>query len=581
MIFIGIKNIALAKNLKTRLMALGTKVKVCRPGEKGFLNSLYDKENSAIVTEMKFSRFSTDVSIDILNSLCQRMPVVVLTSENTPTSANRYLGHEITVVDSQGEDEILASLGVFVNLDSISVRKFSQSIPYFNVQMAVDRLKTDSGLGIIYIDTSAFNKIGLKYGVDVYAKLKDIFQDILFSQWGEVGSFRESDILCRKSRTSNVYYLFLTKSRNTGSLPHPGALNKLSDRLTANVQNAIWEELTTRKRNLPACVTSLPAPSIGYIGVLDNPCIDPCDIVENGIERAKRVAMAQSKRQKEMQLELMQTLIQSDSLLQPNYQAVFHLADVTKEDALAANEQNSIAPLADSIYGFESLIRVNIEGTKEIVESGHLEITGLEPKFLRPDILFNMAENTKVSLELDQACLKQAAKHAPGLPGVLMVNILPRNLYYIDKLKFIFKNLKGLIFEVSESEAINNFDLMKKSCSLLESLGMHIAADDFGKGFSSLERIIQIKPAIIKFDRSMIENIHADPIKQAYVRGMVEAARIINTTVLAEGVETWEETEVLQSLGIDLVQGYLFHRPSTKEQILKQLTKAAETKEAS
>jgi EAL domain-containing protein (putative c-di-GMP-specific phosphodiesterase class I) len=127
------------------------------------------------------------------------------------------------------------------------------------------------------------------------------------------------------------------------------------------------------------------------------------------------------------------------------------------------------------------------------------------------------------------------------------------------------------MFEVSESEAINNLDLMLKSRDHLERHNMGIAADDFGKGYSSLERIIKIRPDVIKFDRGMIQEIDKDPVKQAYVRGLVTAAKILNTTILAEGVETWEEAAVLKEMGIELIQGFLLHRPMAAKIIKDQL----------
>ena len=69
----------------------------------------------------------------------------------------------------------------------------------------------------------------------------------------------------------------------------------------------------------------------------------------------------------------------------------------------------------------------------------------------------------------------------------------------------------------------------------------------------------------------MIQDIHMDPVKQAYVRGLVRAAKILNTTILAEGVELWEEAEVLQEMGVELIQGFLLHRPEEPEVIIEQL----------
>ena len=170
--------------------------------------------------------------------------------------------------------------------------------------------------------------------------------------------------------------------------------------------------------------------------------------------------------------------------------------------------------------------------------------------------------------------MRHAAKHATGLPGSIMINILPRNLYHIDKLKDQFEKLDKVVFEVSESEAINNFDLMLKAKESLKNSNMGIAADDFGKGYSSIERVIKIRPNLIKFDRSMITDIHKDPIKKVYVKGLVEAAEILDAEVLVEGVELWEEAEVLKKMGVSLVQGFLFHKPQPAELIKEQLEEA-------
>ena len=278
------------------------------------------------------------------------------------------------------------------------------------------------------------------------------------------------------------------------------------------------------------------------------------------------MAQSQLKRGRDRQRELMQTLIQADDLLTPHYQGVFYLQNIDKTMVDDAKKNKSIAYLSGQVYGFESLIRVNQAAIKEYSFEA-----GIDSQYLRPDVLFAIAKNTNVALELDQACMKHAARMAKGLPGVLMVNILPRNLYHIDRLLNDFDKTMPIMFEVSESEAINNLDLMMKARDHLKSHSMGIAADDFGKGYSSLDRIIKIRPDIIKFDRGMIQDIDKDPVKQAYVQGLVTAAKILNTTILAEGVETWNEAEVLKAMGIELIQGFLFHRPEALQSIQDQL----------
>ncbi|MGE0172216.1 MAG: EAL domain-containing protein [Oligoflexales bacterium] len=574
MVLILTKFSELAAELKRRLKSLGFEAEIVSPKSKDLLKVLYREDIETLIADSELSGVPDGLSIDILNSLGHRIPCIILSdagSQESIAPTTNHVSDQLTVLSTDRIDAIIDSTVLYLKFRKSKVKSHCQAIPYYNIKVPVTMLQEHGGLGVITIDATSFSKIGLEYGVDVYNKIKAVFQNLLFQMWGQPGCFRLSDILCRKSMNSNIFYVFLNKSRETGALPLPGALERIADRLGNAIQNALWQELFAGKgqRIIPPYVRSIPLVGVGFVGVLKNPCIDAHEIIENGLEFSRNVATFQVSRVKERQRELMQTLIQSEEMLVPNYQAVFELPGMTEDEVKEITETGSIANVRNKIFGFESLIRVQ----SRIVESRFKKFGsgGISPKFLNPDVLFSMAKSSKVALELDQACLKHAANRSKELPGVLMVNILPRNLYYIEKLKGIFEGRREIIFEVSESESISNFELMIKSCEYLEKNYMGIAADDFGRGYSSLERIIKIKPNIIKFDRSMIQNIHTDSVKQAYVKGMVEAAKILKTKILAEGVETWEEAKILQSMGIDLVQGFLFHKPQRVEEILADL----------
>jgi EAL domain-containing protein (putative c-di-GMP-specific phosphodiesterase class I) len=572
MVLILTKFSALAEELKKRLLAVGITAEVVSPKSKDLIKIIYKDDVDTLISDPELGGLPDGLSIDILNSLGHRIPCIILSDvENHSSIATHHISDQLTVLSTDRVDAIVDSTCMYLKFRKTKLRNICQSIPYYNIRVPVSMLQEHGGLGVITIDASSFSKIGLEYGVDVYNKIKAVFQSLLFHMWGKPGCFRLTDILCRKSMNSNIYYVFLNKSRETGALPLPGSLERIADRLGNIIQNALWEELFAGngQRVIPPYVKSIPLVGVGFVGVLQNPCIDAHETIENGLEFSRNVATFQVSRVKERQRELMQTLIQSEEMLLPNYQAVFELPGMTEDEVKEIGETGSIANVREKIFGFESLIRVQ----SRIVESRFKRFGSgsINPKFLNPDVLFSMAKSSKVALELDQACLKHAAEKSEDLPGVLMVNILPRNLYYIEKLKGLFEGRKKIIFEVSESESISNFELMIKSCDYLEKNYMGIAADDFGRGYSSLERIIKIKPNIIKFDRSMIQNIHNDPVKQAYVKGMVEAAKILKTKILAEGVELWEEAKILQAMGIDLVQGFLFHRPQRAEDILADL----------
>jgi EAL domain-containing protein (putative c-di-GMP-specific phosphodiesterase class I) len=516
------------------------------------------------------------ISDDVISSLAAKTPIIVLQKDSDEAgdhirSISTIAAEQVTLVSVDKVKTVLATISMLSGQDQTRVKTLCLSIPYYNTLIAISRLRENGGLGIVTIDASNFSRIGLEYGVEVYKQLREVFHDILFEMWGKVGSFRENDVICQKSGNSNIYYLLLSRSRETGSLPLPGALEKFSDRLSGIIQNRLLSELvgcSPTGRRLPSCIKSMPTVGVGFTGVLYNPCIDPYEIIDRGLEASLKMSQYHQKRIKERHKELMQTLIQSQELLYPNYQAIFSLQGITEEMVRESHKKKSIAPLKKFLYGFESLIRVDQVASRHFMTKG---ILGYDPRCLRPDVLFAIAADTKVGLELDQTCLRLAVEHGKQLPGVLMINILPRNFYHVDKLIHYLGNRENVVLEVSESEGINNFDLFMKSCAYLAKRKILIAADDFGRGYSSLERVLKLKPAIIKFDRSIVSHIHEDPIKQAYVKGLVEAGKYLNAVVLAEGIEQWEEAKLLQEIGVELIQGFLLHMPQEISKVLGQL----------
>ncbi len=580
MICLVTRNSTLADELREQLGALNLSVIIVSAESDDFLGALYRFGVSAAVVDSRLGTLPSGVCEDILNGLGQRMPVIVLDVRN---HAQQHEGddesdHEhhnfsdkVTLLRDPQAIDIIATLGACGVLGYAGQKIWRRSVPFYNSQIAVNMLKDNRGISVLTIDASNFRKLEMEYGTHVYATVKEIFQSILNDMWGKPGCFRTEDILCRRSIHGNTYYVFLNRSRTTGSLPLPGIVEEISDRLNRRIQNALWRELFAdrKSRRIPDCVTSIPNVAVGYASALHNPCLEPAEIVDTVLDQSQAVARVQADRIRDRQRELMHTLIQGSDLLFAKFQAIFHLPKLTADMVSEAKKTKSIRGLNSELFGFESLIRVNTQALEQML--GGEENAILEPKFLRPDVLFSVAGYTKVSLELDQACLQQAAMYSKNLPGALMVNILPRNLYYIERLLHIFDNRNNIVFEVSESEAINNSDLMAEVREMLRKHNMGIAADDFGRGYAGLERVISIRPDMIKFDRSLIEGIHLDRVKQAYVRGLVRAAKLLNTTVLAEGVELWEEAEALQAMGIDLIQGFLLHMPQSVEEIATQI----------
>ena len=119
-----------------------------------------------------------------------------------------------------------------------------------------------------------------------------------------------------------------------------------------------------------------------------------------------------------------------------------------------------------------------------------------------------------------------------------------------------------LMFEITEHEAIRDIDHFTEIVAYYKNMGFTTAIDDFGAGSSGLNLFTAIVPEIVKLDRKLIAGIDTSPVQSAVVGNMVELCAKLGIEIIAEGVETAAEVDVLKDLGIHLFQGYFFARPA-------------------
>lgn len=533
---------------------------------------LYNSDLKAIVVDAENPQFQQKAWLDILNSLGRRMPVIVLSQDERRTGTESFgRNSHIGWVLNPKVDDVLHMLNISgVSGEGRQVVK-RDNVTIYNSHLAANMLREYGALSILTIDASKFRKIALEFGSDVYCQLQDCFQQMLYELWGSPGSFRNRDVLMRRSPDSNIYYILLEGARAASHLPAPGALEKLANRILLRLQSKMWSELSKpeEKSLLPSSLQILPDFSIGHSTVLYNKSVDSQDEIDNLLDSSQEMARVQMVQVKNRQKELLQNLIRTEGLLEPHYQAIFSTEHLTTELIEESKETKSILPLADSLYGFESLIRVCKDRVDDfLTNSGPVY---LDAKYLHPEILFHLAKTAKLALELDQACLQKATNEFTFDDYQLFVNILPRNLYYIDHIQELLSDNLNITFELSETENINNFELLLKVRDHLNHLHYGIAADDFGRGYASFERILRLKPDVIKLDRSLIQDIDIDRPKQALLKGFIEAGKVSHSKILAEGVERYEELELLSNMGVDYIQGYLLHKPQAMEEVEKDL----------
>jgi EAL domain-containing protein (putative c-di-GMP-specific phosphodiesterase class I) len=575
MICLLIRNQKLRSDLVQLLKNAGISSSAFDPDSDLAINALYGDNISLAIVEPTVANLKVNAWLDALGSLGARIPVYVLAGKRSEeyefsSRNNDFLGW----IDNHNAEHIFNLLTNAIPLAELTGSETGRKIEFYTAPAALQKLNTDKAMSILKIDATAFRKVSLEYGNEAYQALHACFVKIVSSLWGKVDCLRHSDLILRKSSSSCVFYVLLEQSRVARSVPAPGVLEMIADRIGIKLQEALWIELSKPRseRTLPSCLTVVPDFAVGHSTVLYNPCIDTLDTLDQLFSVAHESSKIQQKRVNFREIEVMQSIIKSDEILVPHYQAIFHLPTLTKASVEAVIASKSIEPITSSLYGFESLIRPQAALIQDKITNNYL--IHLDSKVLRPDVLFALAKHCKLSLELDQACLEFGIRKGVALPGKLLLNILPRNLIHLDRLKALVSLRSDIVFEISESEGISNPEQMHKTRQMILELGAKLAADDFGKGQASIERVIKLRPDIIKIDRMLLENIHLDPIKRVFVEGIVHAAKMINSLVLAEGIEKWEEAEVVQKLGIELIQGFLLHCPQSLEQIQAQLDAA-------
>jgi len=182
-----------------------------------------------------------------------------------------------------------------------------------------------------------------------------------------------------------------------------------------------------------------------------------------------------------------------------------------------------------------------------------------------PDAWFLEAASVGLGINLEVVALELALQQLHRLPlGIyLSVNVSVEALMS-DAFREILEEVPAerIVLEVTEHIPIDDYTAIGRCLESLRSKGVRLAVDDAGAGFSSLRHVIDLQPEIIKLDIGLIRGIDADPARQALARALLAFAReTYDATVVAEGIETVGELEVLRQLGCPQGQGFLLGRP--------------------
>jgi EAL domain-containing protein (putative c-di-GMP-specific phosphodiesterase class I) len=192
---------------------------------------------------------------------------------------------------------------------------------------------------------------------------------------------------------------------------------------------------------------------------------------------------------------------------------------------------------------------------------------------LSPDVFQPVAEQGDMMRELDRWVLRTAMCEArnwvtpDGRPVAVAVNLsaqLPGEPGFVDTVATAMAESglpwDRLVLELVETALVDLPSETRRAMGELVERGVRFAVDDFGTGYSSLARLKELPAQIVKLDRRFVSGIGVDPSDFAVARAVVDMARAMGRTCVAEGVETATQFQALRRLGVDAYQGWYFSR---------------------
>jgi EAL domain-containing protein (putative c-di-GMP-specific phosphodiesterase class I) len=204
---------------------------------------------------------------------------------------------------------------------------------------------------------------------------------------------------------------------------------------------------------------------------------------------------------------------------------------------------------------------------------------------LTPDRFIPVAEEVGLLSAVFETVLTEACQMSVEWnrdrpdPFIVWVNLSPIQLgssAVVDQIVRVFEatgvDPTRIGFEVTESGIIPDPEEAADFLRGLKSLGAHIAIDDFGTGYSSLGYLQALPVDTVKLDRSFVIRAGDDLRSRAIVRSVVDLTRAMRLSCVAEGVETIEQLDVVTDLGCELVQGFVFARPTSAANMTEWLS---------
>lgn len=503
-----------------------------------FLNNIVEREMLPLNKDISVCGFFTMGEFGRIDGenkfLAQTMTVLTLSEEKNARISinekeflkenerdrllNKILFNLIKTSSDELEDMNLKLTNmVEEKIDEIQIQYYTDSLTHLpNRLKLIKDISSSTGLKLALIDINSFNEINDFYGNDIGDKLLISFGDKI-DKFGKANNFNVY-------RVNSDVFAILTDKNTEGKL----FIDKVSG-LQSNLKHVVFQCDNQRL----------------FINTSIGMAIDE----DNLFEKAGMALNYSKLHNKEIQVYYEELSIVKE--YENNLAWIKKLNEAIEDDRIVPYFQPIYNNKTCKIEKYEALIRMIDENGKVISPFAFLEIS----------------RKAHIYPELTRIMINKSFEKFKDKDFQFSINLLVEDILNTETTALIFKKLddkniaKNAVFEIVETEGIENFQEVIEFINTVHSYGSKIAIDDFGTGYSNFKYLTELNVDYIKIDGSIIKNICNDKTSELVTETIVNFAFKLGTDVIAEFVSNKDVYEKVSEMGIDFSQGYYFSEP--------------------